>query len=139
MACPAKPDGICSLAASAAWKRGSARSDSVANPGPTVSTQGPQGPALATGRAGTVLGAAVPRPRPSAAGGDPTEPALLLGSEGKPLTEMWLSTVVAQYQESAELGEHGGCHLFRHSMATLMLENGADIRFIQAMLGHAEL
>jgi YD repeat-containing protein len=29
----------------------------------------------------------------------------------------------------------GGLHLFRHTMATLMLEGGADIRFIQAMLG----
>ncbi|WP_420998504.1 tyrosine-type recombinase/integrase [Cupriavidus sp. 30B13] len=67
------------------------------------------------------------------------EPTLLLGSEGRALNPVWLSTVVAQYVERAELGKHGGCHLFRHSMATLMLENGADIRFIQAMLGHAEL
>jgi len=37
------------------------------------------------------------------------------------------------------LGKSGSCHLFRHTMATLMLENGADIRYIQAMLGHAEL
>ena len=33
----------------------------------------------------------------------------------------------------------GSCHLFRHAMATQMLENGADIRFIQAILGHAQL
>ena len=33
----------------------------------------------------------------------------------------------------------GSCHLFRHTMATLMLENGADVRFIQAMLGHTKL
>ena len=39
----------------------------------------------------------------------------------------------------ANTGKRGSCHLFRHTMATLMLENGADIRFIQAMLGHAEL
>lgn len=41
------------------------------------------------------------------------------------------------YVEKAKLEKHGSCHLFRHTMATLMLEGEADIRFIQAMLGHA--
>lgn len=34
----------------------------------------------------------------------------------------------------ANTGKRGSCHLFRHTMATLMLENGADIRFIQAII-----
>lgn len=70
---------------------------------------------------------------------DLTEATLFLGKDGSPLHPMWLSTVVAQYVEQAQLGKHGGPHLLRHTMATLMLEGGADIRFIQAMLGHAEL
>jgi len=41
--------------------------------------------------------------------------------------------------EKAHINKKGACHIFRHTMATLMLENGADIRFIQAMLGHQEL
>ena len=43
------------------------------------------------------------------------------------------------YVLDAELGKSGSCHLFRHTMATLMLEGGADIRYIQEMLGHRNL
>ncbi|HVW50421.1 MAG TPA: tyrosine-type recombinase/integrase [Gemmataceae bacterium] len=39
----------------------------------------------------------------------------------------------------AGLGNIGSCHLFRHAMATQMPENGADVRFIWAMLGHADV
>ncbi len=67
------------------------------------------------------------------------ESTLFLSLYGEALNPTWLSTTVAQYVDKADVGKHGGCHLFRHTMATLMLEGGADIRFIQAMLGHAEL
>ena len=41
--------------------------------------------------------------------------------------------------DAAAITKPGSCHLFRHTMATMMLENGADIRYIQAMLGHSSL
>ncbi|PUA28742.1 MAG: hypothetical protein B0W54_09990 [Cellvibrio sp. 79] len=37
------------------------------------------------------------------------------------------------------LTHHGSCHLLPHAMATHMLENGADIRFLQMRLGDADL
>lgn len=64
---------------------------------------------------------------------------LFLGNEGLPLSPTWLSTVITSYVNRAGIGKRGGCHLWRHTMATLMLEGGADIRFIQAMLGHADI
>ena len=50
-----------------------------------------------------------------------------------------LTQFVRDYVTAAEIGKTGSCHLFRHSCATLMLENGADIRFIQQLLGHEKL
>jgi len=59
--------------------------------------------------------------------------------QGEPLGRTTLSYIIRQYVEGARIGKHGACHLFRHTMATLMHEGGADIRFIQQMLGHARL
>jgi integrase/recombinase XerD len=58
---------------------------------------------------------------------------------GEPFERNRMTQLVRGYVDAAGTGKTGSCHLFRHTMATLMLENGADIRFIQAMLGHAEL
>jgi integrase/recombinase XerD len=67
------------------------------------------------------------------------EPTLFLSGDGKPLEPNTLTHLVRQYVTAADLGKVGACHLFRHTCATLMLENGADVRFIQQMLGHAKL
>ena len=64
---------------------------------------------------------------------------LFLTATGEPFTPNRLTQMVRDYVNAADIGKSGSCHLFRHTMATLMLENGADIRYIQAMLGHAEL
>lgn len=50
-----------------------------------------------------------------------------------------LGQMVSDYIKASGVNKSGSCHLFRHTMATLMLENGADVRFVQVMLGHAQL
>jgi len=64
---------------------------------------------------------------------------LFLTQLGEAFAPNRLTQMVREYVDKGQTGKRGSCHLFRHTMATLMLENGADIRFIQAMLGHAEL
>jgi integrase/recombinase XerD len=69
----------------------------------------------------------------------PDDGPLFLARGGRRLRPEHVSDTVRRYVRSASLGKTGSCHLFRHTMATLMLENGADVRFIQAILGHAQL
>ena len=70
---------------------------------------------------------------------EPDNGTVFLTSKGVPFTPNHLSWLARQYVKSAEIGKGGACHIFRHTMATLMLEGGADIRYIQAMLGHVRL
>lgn len=70
---------------------------------------------------------------------DPNEQAIYLGAEGLRLSGYQVGSIVRSYIDLADTGKSGSCHLFRHSMATAMLENGADTRYIQAILGHASL
>ena len=67
------------------------------------------------------------------------ERTLFLTKDGEPFSGTRMCLLVTGYLRQAQVRKSGACHLLRHTMATLMLENGADIRFIQAMLGHGKL
>ena len=69
---------------------------------------------------------------------EPDHGYLFVTDYGEAFEKNRLSDMVKKYVRHAGFTS-GACHLFRHAMATHMLENGADIRYIQAMLGHSEL
>ena len=64
---------------------------------------------------------------------------LFLTRVGTPLAPDWLCGRVRRYLAAAGINKKGSCHLLRHSVATLMLEGGADIRYVAEMLGHGRL
>jgi integrase/recombinase XerD len=70
---------------------------------------------------------------------EPDDGTMFLAEYGEPLHKGRLTDIVRKHIVAAGITKPGSCHLFRHTMATLMLENGADIRYIQAMLGHSSL
>jgi integrase/recombinase XerD len=64
------------------------------------------------------------------------EATLFLTKDGQPISPDSLTEYARCYLTASGVSNPGACHIFRHTMATLMLENGADLRYIQAILGH---
>jgi integrase/recombinase XerD len=89
-------------------------------------------------RAAAWLGRYLEGVRPGLARG-PDEESLFLTDYSERFEKNRLGDLVRRYLDWAGIATPGACHLLRHACATHMLENGADIRYIQALLGHADL
>lgn len=70
---------------------------------------------------------------------EPDDGTLFLTVDGTGFSLDRLTQLVRDHVKASGVAKEGACHLFRHTLATVMLEGGADIRYVQAMLGHAEL
>lgn len=68
--------------------------------------------------------------------------ALFLNARGRRIRPTKLTELTERlhsYITAAGIGKQGTVHIFRHTMATLMHDGGADIRDLQELLGHAQL
>ncbi len=66
-------------------------------------------------------------------------PAVFVGQRGKRMSRESVWQLVRRWTEAAGVSERVTPHTFRHSFATHLLEGGADLRVVQALLGHASI
>jgi integrase/recombinase XerD len=69
----------------------------------------------------------------------PQQTALFLSGYGTRITPNYLGNSIKKLMVRCGIDKPGSCHLFRHSCATDMHQGGADIRYVQEMLGHARM
>ncbi|PIE49988.1 MAG: tyrosine recombinase XerD [Flavobacteriales bacterium] len=68
-----------------------------------------------------------------------SEDVLFLNNRGNALTRVMIFTIIKEVAKKIGLKKKISPHTFRHSFATHLLKNGADLRFIQEMLGHSSI
>lgn len=66
-------------------------------------------------------------------------PALFLNASGQRLSTQGIANIIAQFRKDAGIERHITPHMLRHTVATLLLRSGMDIRVVQEFLGHASI